>query len=255
MIKKCFWFLGLFCLINFIPLANFSLGFQNYNLVLHSPCLKPEEKFSEQVSAIPEFLQKGKIFNYEFTQKYFENLQKQVSIIEIPIWAYGTWKSDKQIQDFALVYGETSNSKPVEVNIDIYDVIGDLESEDGKIYSLITPGNIQKVLRAQNLMEYQIMLKDERHLGIGNFISRDFSLRAQVEMNSGKIIRVLQVESEKSYKLNAENYLFTEGWLKSFDENGKAYMLSHGFSVKQLIEKHKLINFHENLAQATSNSK
>lgn len=239
-IKKC---LLAFSLIIFMPLSGFSLGFQNYNSVLYTPYLKPEEKFSDQVSPIPKFLEKGKTFNYEFTKNYFQDLQKQISIVEIPIWAYGTWKGEKQVQDFVLNYSSKNiNSTPIEVNVDIYDVIGDVESESGKIYSLISLGQIQKVLRAQNLIEYQILLKDERHLCIGHLIRRDFSLRVQVEVNSSRIIKVFQVESEKIYKLNGENYLFTDGWLKSFDEKGQPYMLSHGFSIKQLIEKHKLLN-------------
>ncbi|MDX1921269.1 MAG: hypothetical protein SFU25_11120, partial [Candidatus Caenarcaniphilales bacterium] len=114
--------------------------------------------FSDQLASVPDFLQEGSIFNLDKANEHFNDLQKDFQIVEVPLWLYGTWRSESQTQDFVHVYGEGTSNEKIVTNVEIFDVVGDVISSSKKVYSIVYPGSISSITRAANLDEYQITL-------------------------------------------------------------------------------------------------
>jgi len=205
-----------------------------------------DNHFAKAQKEVPFFLKEGNAFDLELTKNYFKQLQTRTKVVEVPNWLYGSWKSNKQTQDFIHIFGEGSNNLLIEVKVETTDMVGDIEGADGKVYSIVIPGAMSEIKRNANLIEYQISLSEERNSAMGKFICHDLSLRLQVNPITKEIIKSFQVESEKHYRPTFRaGSIITDGWLKSFDENGKAQSISHSSSNKKLIERQKLVNLEE----------
>ncbi|MDJ0626520.1 MAG: hypothetical protein QNJ31_09180 [Candidatus Caenarcaniphilales bacterium] len=205
-----------------------------------------EEDFSKSLESAPSFLKQGEIFNLEVLNDRFKGLKKEMKVVEVPQWLYGTWKSNKQVQDFAYIYGKGPSNKSIEVSVDTYDVVGDIKSSDDKIYSIVSPGIINVINRSKDIDEYQIRVKDDRRNEFISFISKDLSIRVQIDPLSKMILKVFQVESEITYRPTFQgNSIIVDGWMKSFDENGVPMNFTHVRSFKQLTKRHQLIDLSE----------
>lgn len=211
--------------------------------MVFDPSQSGGEQFEKNLGRVPYFLEEGQTFDKDLLQEYYSHLQKQIKISEVPPWFYGTWKSEKQVQDFTYIYGSGRVAEDIELQIDTYDTIGDVKAADQKIYSIVSLGSLDSIVRGSNLIEYQVSLSDERLASFGKYIWRDTSLRLQINPTNNRIVKVFQVQSEKIYHPSFDgSTMLTEGWLKSFTQEGEPFILSHTKSFKNLVEKHKLID-------------
>jgi|LakMenEpi03Aug12_release.lakeMendotaPanAssembly.Ray.scaffolds.fasta_scaffold10755_4 hypothetical protein len=220
-----------------------SINLQNEKFLL-SQSKSADNVFPDKVEAIPDFLKEGQIFDKDLTGQYFLKMQQEMKVVEIPIWIYGTWKGNKQIQDFSYIYGEGISKDIKELNVEVYDSVGDIQTEAGRIYSIVSAGYIDNVVRGLEIIEYQITIKDSRKASLGNFTCSDLSIRLHVDSVTNEILRAFQVQSKKNYLPNiGEDSMLAEGWLKCFDEEGNPISLSHSQAKKELVERHQLLNF------------
>jgi hypothetical protein len=234
-----------FCVCRSFKAQAYSAWSHSERMMIFDPSKKHsvEEDFSSSLSPVPAFLKEGETFDKSFVEGYYKYLQKEVKVSEVPPWIYGTWKSDKQVQDFTYIYGNGLVSENIELNIDTYDTIGDVKAADKKIYTIISLGSIDSLVRGSNLVEYQINLADDRLASFGKYICRDSSIRMQIDPVDNRIVKVFQVESEKIYRPSFDgSNMLADGWMKSFTQDGQPFILSHSKSLKTLIEKHELID-------------
>ncbi len=205
--------------------------------------------FSNLVNEIPNFLSVGQLFNLEeIENKFKETFTNQNTLSEIPFWLYGTWEGTTQTQDFHFNYASQKSSyNLIKLQLESYDVIGDIKASDGRIFSIVMPNLIGLVGVNNKAREYQLILWEKREIkGFQKFSTHDLAIRIQVDPISEKILHIYQLESIKIYTPNFQTHkIITQGWLKSFDITGNPVSLSHSIIEKSLLKKHELVNLAE----------
>ncbi|HEY9886624.1 MAG TPA: hypothetical protein V6C96_05110 [Vampirovibrionales bacterium] len=210
--------------------SNLSVGLSKQPL--SSNILKQQTpSFSQDLSAVPDCLKEGKVFEEASIKSMYEHLQMQVEISEIPLWLYGTWveiptgmKTDDAKYPF------------------YYDVIGDLRNQNDEILSISSPGSFNKIYESEVSSIYLLYLKEKKQSkNVLSFNFKEQLIQVSVSNETGIITDVIQLESQRFYKPIWNNdAVLIQSWVKSFSQDGIPGDTIHFEKVKVLFAKHQL---------------